>query len=82
MNTRIEFYDENNILKYGNIIFLCEFNDKKYIVYDKDEDSNDENDIIYVGEYVEEDKVYVYEVSDEELEVIKTQISIILRSLD
>lgn len=83
IDTKFSFYDENNLLKQGNLIFSCEFNDKKYIIYDKNDEVNNEQDVMYIGEYEKiGDKVFIYDVSDDELEVMKTQVAIILRSLN
>ena len=82
MITKFSYYDENDVLRQGNLIFSCEFNNKKYVVYDKDEVLDKEYDIMFVGEYVKtDDKVFIYDVTADELDVIKNQISIILRSL-
>lgn len=82
MITKFSFYDENNVLKNANLIFACEFNNKRYIVYEKDDVQDNEYEFMFVGEYEEVDgKIFIYDVSKDEVNVIKNQISLILRSL-
>ena len=82
MMTKFSFYDANNVLKNANLIFSCEFNNKRYIVYEKEDVQDNEYDIMFVGEYEEVDnKVFIYDVSNDEVDIIKNQISLILRSI-
>ena len=81
MNTSFSYYDINKVLRRGELIFSCEFNNTKFIVYKK-EKSDDEYDVLYVSAYEEIDgKLYIADATKDEVDVIKNQISLILRSI-
>ena len=66
MKTEFEFYDENKNLNKANLILSFEHNDKKYVIYDLEEEKD--TDTFHVREYEEVDSVpYLYMVSESEL---------------
>ena len=81
MNTEFMIFDENNIQKKADSLMQFEFNNKKYIVYELEEEKHLENDIIHIGEYEEKDgKPFVYDVTKEEKEMIKNVLAELFKS--
>lgn len=72
MKTEFTYYDENKELKNGNIIISFGFNDKKYVVYEAEEDQNSDLEVLQIKE-LDESNIYpnLYPVDDETLAQIK-----------
>jgi len=76
MNTKFTFYDKDNKLNNAELILSLEINNKKYIIYELEEEKISEYDIMHIGEYEEIDNIpHIYNVSNDEIEIIKKQIS-------
>lgn len=79
MMTKFKFYDTNNTLKDADLVIALELNGKKYVAYELEEEKNLENDVIYIGEYeLVDNQPYIYDVSAEEINLVKTKIDEIL----
>ena len=72
MKTEFQYYDENKELKNGNIIISLEYDGKKYIVFEDEDDKDSDKEILQIREY-EEIVGYpnLYVVDEETLKHIK-----------
>ena len=83
MKTKFVFYDENNNEYNANLIISLEINEKNYIVYEIEDEKDEDLDIMHIGVYKEIDnKPYIYDLEDEEeSNMVKTAIDEILENI-
>ena len=63
MNTKFTFYDKDNKLNNAELILSLEINNKKYIIYELEEEKISEYDIMHIGEYEEIDNLLCNETA-------------------
>lgn len=81
MKTEFDYVDlEGNVRKADLILGLVE-NNKNYVVFTLEDESNDQYDLFHFGAYIEEDgKPIIDDITDDELEVLRKRIYDIVNS--
>ena len=75
MNTKFTFLDENREYKKANLIVAFTDNNKNYIAYELEEESNPKHDIMHFALYDEVDgRVFSHRISDEEREYAENRL--------
>lgn len=83
MKTKFNFYDENNDLKNADLILAFELDNRKYILYELEEEKNNSGDVMHVGYYTEENnQPIISDVEPENMQKVKNKVDKLLNEID
>ena len=83
MKTKFNFYDENNDLKNADLILAFELDNRKYILYELEEEKNNSEDVMHVGYYTEENnQPIISDVEPENMQKVKDKVDELLNEID